>query len=191
MFFPSANEKFGAARSEGEGFGSVPGAGGRDRRNNSQENGPLHRKMAMKLFLFLMFIFLAVAPSSSNHIFVALTPAGEILFFQHRDGPWVPNLRLLHKYPSMMPRMRVDAGAIKFVLRGSHVMCPGLTSPGGAMDQVETGQVVQLVAEGKVHACAIGITTMSTSEIRKVNKDVCIESLTYLGDGLWNTPSLD
>eukprot|EP00920_Eleutheroschizon_duboscqi_P042278 GHVT01101103.1.p1 GENE.GHVT01101103.1~~GHVT01101103.1.p1 ORF type:complete len:154 (+),score=29.93 GHVT01101103.1:293-754(+) len=97
MFFPSANEKFGAARSEGEGFGSVPGAGGRDRRNNSQENGPLHRKMAMKLFLFLMFIFLAVAPSSSNHIFVALTPAGEILFFQHRDGPWVPNLRLLHK----------------------------------------------------------------------------------------------
>ncbi|CAJ1361311.1 unnamed protein product [Effrenium voratum] len=70
------------------------------------------------------------------------------LFWQERDGPWLPTLRLLHKYPSMMPKMQVDKGAIKFVLRGASVMCPGLTSKGGAMEDVEEGVCVQVTAEG-------------------------------------------
>eukprot|EP00453_Perkinsus_chesapeaki_P002935 CAMPEP_0185919702 /NCGR_PEP_ID=MMETSP0924C-20121207/7159_1 /TAXON_ID=321610 /ORGANISM="Perkinsus chesapeaki, Strain ATCC PRA-65" /LENGTH=32 /DNA_ID= /DNA_START= /DNA_END= /DNA_ORIENTATION= len=32
----------------------------------------------------------------------------------------------------MMPLVRVDRGAIKFVLKGANIMTPGLTSPGGA-----------------------------------------------------------
>ncbi|CAE7949086.1 mcts1 [Symbiodinium sp. KB8] len=59
------------------------------------------------------------------------------LFWSERDGPWLPTLRLLHKYPSMMPKMQVDKGAIKFVLRGASIMCPGLTSPGGEMEVPE------------------------------------------------------
>ena len=37
----------------------------------------------------------------------------EPLFFQWRDGPYYPTLRLLHKYPRMMSVLRVDKGAIK------------------------------------------------------------------------------
>lgn len=33
-----------------------------------------------------------------------------------------------------MKKFQVDRGAIKFVLSGANIMCPGLTSPGGAMD---------------------------------------------------------
>lgn len=44
--------------------------------------------------------------------------------------------------PSMMPKMQVDRGAIGFVLRGSNIMCPGLTSPGGRMENVQPGAVV-------------------------------------------------
>lgn len=44
--------------------------------------------------------------------------------------------------PSMMPKMQVDYGAIKFVLRGSNIMCPGLTSPGGRMEDIPAGTVV-------------------------------------------------
>eukprot|EP00913_Durusdinium_trenchii_P016670 g15669.t1 len=92
------------------------------------------------------------------------------LFWQERDGPWLPTLRLLHKYPSMMPKMQVDKGAIKFVLRGASIMCPGLTSKGGEMEDVEEGAGVQITAEGTEHACAVGIATMSTEAIRSVNK---------------------
>ena len=57
----------------------------------------------------------------------------EPLFFAARDGPWFPTLRILHKYPLMMDRLRVDTGAIKFVLSGANIMCPGLTSPGATI----------------------------------------------------------
>ena len=32
------------------------------------------------------------------------------VFFAERDGPWFPTLRLLHQYPDMMVKLRVDAG---------------------------------------------------------------------------------
>ncbi|CDI79169.1 PUA domain-containing, cell cycle regulator protein, putative [Eimeria praecox] len=115
---------------------------------------------------------------------------GKPLFFQQRDGQWVPTLRLLHEYPSMMPKMQVDKGAVKFVLRGSNVMCQGLTSPGGRMEEVPANKVVQIAVEGKQHSCAIGITTMSTEDIRRENKGPCIETLTYLNDGLWTLDSV-
>ena len=35
-----------------------------------------------------------------------LVQDGEALFFSTRDGGWFPALRLLHKYPLMMPRLR-------------------------------------------------------------------------------------
>ncbi|KAH7648921.1 MCT like PUA RNA binding domain containing [Cryptosporidium bovis] len=107
------------------------------------------------------------------------------LFFQQRDGPWFPTLRLLHKYPDMMPTMQVDKGAIKYVLKGSNIMCPGLTSPGGKMDNVGQKQVVKIVGEGCTNACSIGITIMSTAEIEEINKGICIENIHYLNDGLW------
>jgi hypothetical protein len=33
----------------------------------------------------------------------------------------------------MMPKLRTDKGAIKFVLSGANIMCPGLTSPGATI----------------------------------------------------------
>lgn len=55
------------------------------------------------------------------------------LFFAQRDGPWFPTLRLLHQYPDIMSKLRVDKGAIKFVLSGANIMCPGLTSAGATI----------------------------------------------------------
>ncbi|CAG9474771.1 cell cycle regulator protein, putative [Plasmodium vivax] len=120
-----------------------------------------------------------------NHVTVIIGN-NELLFFQIRNGPWMPNLKLVHKYPFMMPQIQVDKGAIKNVLRGSNIMCPGVTSPGGKLDDVESNTVVQIRAEDKEFACALGITTMSSKEILEVNKDICIENIHYLNDGLWN-----
>lgn len=75
----------------------------------------------------------------------------EILFFGTRDGPWFPTLRLLHKYPTMMTRMQTDKGAIRFVLGGANIMCPGFTSAGGHLPEgLQAGQPVAIYAEGKL-----------------------------------------
>jgi PUA domain protein len=60
---------------------------------------------------------------------------------------------------------QVDKGAIKFVLSGANIMSPGLTSPGGKMLPAEKNAIVAIMAEGKEHALAIGITKLSTDEM--------------------------
>ena len=114
---------------------------------------------------------------------------GEVLFFQHFDDPLVPHLKLVHAYPHAFPRIQVDRGAIRFVLSGAQLMCPGLTSPGAQLpekkDELLVGQVVAVGAEGKEHACMVGVLKMSTEEIKSVNKGVAVDSGHYLGDGLW------
>nr|CAD7445042.1 unnamed protein product [Timema bartmani] len=77
-----------------------------------------------------------------DHIEILVNSTGELLFFRHREGPWVPTLRLLHKYPFILPWEQVDKGAIRFVLSGANIMCPGLTSPGAKMTSVPKGTVV-------------------------------------------------
>ncbi|XP_077299381.1 malignant T-cell-amplified sequence 1 homolog isoform X2 [Arctopsyche grandis] len=120
-----------------------------------------------------------------DHIEIMVNGPGELLFFRQRDGPWMPTLRLLHKYPFFLPMQQVDKGAIRFVLSGANIMCPGLTSPGAKMSPVDKGTVVAIMAEGKQHALAIGFTTLSTDDIAKVNKGVGVENCHYLNDGLW------
>jgi predicted RNA-binding protein (TIGR00451 family) len=68
--------------------------------------------------------------------------------------------------PFLMPRVTVDKGAIKFVLKGADVMCPGLTNPGGdvSVDLPELAPVA-IFADGKEHALAVGITKMSTADM--------------------------
>lgn len=87
------------------------------------------------------------------------------MFFRQREGPWMPTLRLLHRFPFFLPMEQVDKGAIRFVLSGANIMCPGLTSPGAQMTPVASGTVVAIMAEGKQHALAIGITCLSTDDM--------------------------
>ncbi|XP_002134148.2 malignant T-cell-amplified sequence 1 homolog isoform X2 [Drosophila pseudoobscura] len=122
-----------------------------------------------------------------DHIELLLNGAGEQVFFRHRDGPWMPTLRLLHKFPYFVTMEQVDKGAIRFVLSGANVMCPGLTSPGACMTPAEKNTVVAIMAEGKEHALAIGLLTLSTEEILAKNKGIGIETYHFLNDGLWKS----
>ncbi|CAK8683524.1 malignant T-cell-amplified sequence 1-like [Clavelina lepadiformis] len=121
-----------------------------------------------------------------DHIEI-LTVGNQTLFFKQRDSPWYPTLRLLHKYPFILPRQQVDRGAIKFVLSGANIMCPGLTSPGAKLNNdIGNNSVVAVHAEGKQTALAIGLMKLSPEDILKVNKGIGIETIHYLNDGLWH-----
>lgn len=151
---------------------------------------------------------------SREHISL-FTVNGVPLFFQHFDGPFYPTLKLLHKCtyiplfflerdlpasdiapidPFLLPQTTVDRGAIRFLLGGAHMMCPGFTSAGGRLPPPEealpVGAPVAIMAEGKEHAVGIGITKLSTEEIKAVNKGVGVETVSYLGDDLWNVNTL-
>lgn len=113
---------------------------------------------------------------------------GQVLFFQSRDGPFIPHLKLLHMFPTVMPSVQADRGAIKFVLAGSDIMDPGLTSEGGKLPEecIEKGKPVVLFAEGKEHPMAVGVLLKSTDEIKKQNEGKGVQNYHYIGDGLWH-----
>ena len=61
--------------------------------------------------------------------------------------------------------------SMQFVFNGADIMCPGLTSAGATIeDEADEGAVVAIYAEGKEHALAVGLTTMSTEDVRTKNK---------------------
>jgi len=48
-----------------------------------------------------------------------------------------------------------------------------------------------IFAEGKEHALAIGVTLMSSKDIRETNKGISVENTHYLNDGLYNMLSVE
>ncbi|OCF36169.1 translation machinery-associated protein 20 [Kwoniella heveanensis CBS 569] len=113
------------------------------------------------------------------------------LFFQHFDGPFIPTLKLLHRYPNMLPHVQIDRGAIKFLLAGANMMAPGLLSAGGKLpDGLAKDEVVAIHAEGKEHACGIGKLVASSEEIKKAAKGVAVEVVCWIGDDLWKVDTI-
>jgi len=123
------------------------------------------------------------------------------LFWQHMDDALVPHLRLVHAFPTAFPRVRVDRGAVRFVLSGATLMVPGLTSKGGRLPgegdegevyrdekEMQAGEVVVIEAEGKEEACCVGVLKMGTKEMKEAKKGVAMDAGHYLGDGLWKMP---
>ncbi|KAK4703830.1 MFS transporter, SIT family, siderophore-iron:H+ symporter, partial [Phenoliferia sp. Uapishka_3] len=145
---------------------------------------------------------------------------GEPLFFQHFDGPYYPTLKLLHKYRGAIKFVLAGANIMWFVLLSfepsfssvansffdlpcrtavnlsllisSFFRSPGLTSPTAALPKTNVPKTtpVAVHAYGKDLALGVGLTSMSTDEIRSINKGVGVENVAYLGDDLWSVTKL-
>ena len=91
--------------------------------------------------------------------------------------------------PHLLPSIRVDRGAIRFLLSGANIMAPGLLSAGGQLPEassaLEKDQPVIVTAQGKEHALALGRLKLSTEEIKKQGKGVVVDNMHSLGDDLW------
>ena len=64
----------------------------------------------------------------------------ECVFYNHRDGPFLPCLHTLYKYPGIMPRVQVDKGAIA-ISWGAPTLCAQVSQARG-----ESCQTMRLVA---------------------------------------------
>ena len=74
------------------------------------------------------------------------------------------------------------------------MMCPGFTSAGGRLPPADAAlpaeTAVAIYTEGKEHAAAVGIPKLATEEIKKVNKGIGVETVTYIGDDFWALKTL-
>ena len=115
----------------------------------------------------------------------------EPCFLQGKEGPIIPHLKLLHKYPFLLPTCQVDAGGIKHLISGADVMIPGMTSEKGKLptEKEIPHNIVAVMCEGMENAIAIGQMQMSAEEMKEKGKGVGVKVYTYLGDDTWNQQS--
>lgn len=97
-------------------------------------------------------------------------------------------------------------GKIASLFDSTLTVYAGLTSPGARMEQeVEKNKAVAIYAEGKQHAIALGVMRLSTAEVyvldsafyvahigsRSINKDIGVDTISHIGDGLFQTSKTD
>jgi len=84
---------------------------------------------------------------------------------------------------SLFPSVRVDEGAIKFILNGADVMRPGIRrfdAWGGV------GRVVVVREEKKDRGIAVASSLVESGEMHRLERGPCLKSLHHLGDRFWN-----
>jgi len=176
-----------------EGVGSQSEVRSSQRRTYLKQIKELYPKLDEEMLEKLIpkkSLMLAKCP---DHINVLVSMTSKLpLFFNQRDGPWYPTLRLLHLLGPFMNVLRVDSGAIPFVISGANIMCPGITNPGGEIpEDLPVDTPVQIMAQGKELPIAVGITKMSTDDMKSINKGIGVDVLHFLNDGLWRTEPLE
>ena len=111
-------------------------------------------------------------------IFVSL---GDLTFVE-ADGKYVPYLGS-PEVLALFPSATVDEGAIRFLLNGADVMRPGIRK----FDEWgEAGSVVVVKEEKRGRSIAVGLSTVPSSEARRMTKGSCLRNLHYVGDKFWN-----
>ncbi len=107
---------------------------------------------------------------------------GDILFFE-TDGQLFPSLHALLKEIIRIPTVTVDMGAVRFVVNGADIMRPGITK---VDDGISKGSVVAIVDETHGKPLAVGISKMSSEELKEASKGKVIQSVHHVNDDLWN-----
>ncbi len=106
---------------------------------------------------------------------------GEIIFFE-TDGVLFPTLRALLSEVVSIPKVTVDMGAVKFVVNGADIMRPGITH---IEDGIKSGSIVAIVDERHGKPLAVGVSKMSSEELRSTVSGKVIQSKHHIGDKLW------
>lgn len=97
------------------------------------------------------------------------------------DGFWIPSLKLLLNNDSLLPKVIVDMGAVKFVVKGADIMRPGIVS----CEEFEKDSFVIIVDENNKKPLSVGKSILSSSDLMEASSGKVIKNLHFVGDDLW------
>ncbi len=102
--------------------------------------------------------------------------------FFYGGGKICPTLKVILK-KNFLPKITVDMGAVKFVIKGANIMRPGITK---LDEDIKKGDIVSVVDETHKKPLAIGRAKYSGSKIKEKEKGNVVENLHQIGDDIWN-----
>ncbi|KXS44986.1 MAG: RNA-binding protein [Methanolobus sp. T82-4] len=106
---------------------------------------------------------------------------GEVVLFKIGDN-YFPTVKGVLQLGLRSNLVTVDAGAVRFVVNGADVMCPGIVS---ADDNIEPDDPVIIIEETHKKPLAIGTALMPGDQMN-ASSGKAVKSVHYVGDKLWN-----
>lgn len=94
-----------------------------------------------------------------------------------------PTLRGAIAHPFSARNVVVDAGAIRFMVKGADVMRPGIVR---VSEDIQAGHPVLITEETYGKPLAVGIAELDAAEIEAADTGKMVRTFHYVGDELWN-----
>ncbi len=104
----------------------------------------------------------------------------DIAFFYHEDR-LIPALQYLQNH-SLLKKVTIDMGAVKFIVNGADVMRPGIVE---MEEGITKDDAVVIIDQKNKKPLAVGIALFNTEEMRALPKGKVIKTIHYVGDGVW------
>ena len=98
------------------------------------------------------------------------------------DKKIIPSLKLLLD-DLYLPRLTVDMGAVKFVVKGADMMRPGITR---IDPDLEEGAIVAIVDETHGKPIAVGQILLNSVDLMAQTGGKVVKNIHFIGDELWN-----
>ena len=112
---------------------------------------------------------------------VILMNSEPVLF--HYESTLIPTLKFILKN-SFLKKIKVDMGAVPFVIKGADIMRPGIKE---IEDGIKKDELVAVIDEKHGKALAIGKALFDSDEMRTLSTGKVIKNLHYVGDKIWNS----
>lgn len=117
-----------------------------------------------------------------KNLFFKPTTASKIPKYKNIGEKILPLLRGTIKLNLNYNIVKIDSGAIRYIVNGADVMCPGIVY---ADSNIQKGNSVIVVDETHGKPLAIGIALIPGNSM-KANSGKAIKSVHFVGDELWN-----
>ena len=105
---------------------------------------------------------------------------------QEQDGKqaYLPTLKFVYSLSAdknPFKKIVVDQGAVKFMISGANVMRPGIVS----FDEGIVPGCVVLIADEKGRWLAVGLSLVSSEEMKGMKSGPTVKNIHYLNDEIW------
>ena len=129
-------------------------------------------------FIASQRIFKGELTLKKNIITLYYSNSNEPLLFEI-EGNVVPTLQSIRKFPNLLPKITVDAGAVKFMINGADLFRPGIVE----FEEFEKGQFVTVINLQKAAMC-VGKTLFDSLHLP--DKGKITQTVHHLNDDIWN-----
>lgn len=123
--------------------------------------------------------FIAEDDEKSKRIIYNKNWEAQFFFFENQ---YLPSIQFIREHPTIdLPIVKVDEGAVKYILNGADIFAQGITFVSSLFDI----NSIVIICNPQDAVLALGKSLKSSDELLKLKGKVII-NIHYLGDSIWN-----